>query len=464
MKLVFLSDHYHPHEVGGAERSLRIVVERLKSRHEVQVVSLVGERSHPIRTATVGGVPVTYLSCLPVLELAHFGAPAGSSPSRRFGSALRGALHSLGKATPSSRADKLWLAYCNLYASLFCIENYESYDRDYSSLVSLAPLREVLDRSGADLIVSDNYRSILCLPACGHHSRAKTLAIVRDLKFSSPRRKVIAHSSAGPCDHCTPQCACMQSLPALIRRPLTRILFQNLAFRLLSLQQYDCLLTTSQYLKTSLARRIADPIQVIPNSVGEMLPELPRRASIAEGTRILFAGMLTPNKGPDILLRAFAEFVKECPGAELRLAGRFSAHSADLQGLVAQSGLQGRVEFLGFLTSEELSKVYASSHIVVCPTRWPEPFGRVPLEAMNHGCLVVASRSGAFRETIDDGRTGWLFHPMDENDLLAKLRLARSELLAGGPMLQAARASLSRYSADSVSQQYEELFLATVGA
>ena len=464
MKLVFITDHYHPYEVGGAERSLRIVVERLKTTFDIHVVSLVGDRSYPCKTSAVGGVPVTYLSSLPVLDLAHFGAPAGSSRARRWGAALQGAIHALGKGTPSSLGDKLRLSYCNLYSSLFCIENFESLDRDYASLVRLDPLRDLLEAARPDLIVSDNSRSILCLPACGQRSQAKTLAIVRDLKFSSPRRKVIAHSPLGPCDHCTPHCRCMASLPAPIRGPLTRILFQNQAFRLESLQRFDSILTTSQYLKASLEHRISNPIHVIPNSVGEMLPEIPERSPVAEGPRLLFAGMLTPNKGPDILLRAFAEFVKECPQADLRIAGRPSAHSADLPALVRTLGLQGRVEFLGFLTSEELSKVYASSHIVVCPTRWPEPFGRVPLEAMNHGCLVVASRSGAFRETIEDGRTGWLFHPLDESDLLAKLRLARGELLAGGAMQRTARLSLERYSAESVTRQYEELFRQTIGA
>ncbi|MBS2035999.1 glycosyltransferase family 4 protein [bacterium] len=463
MKLVFLTDHYHPYEVGGAERSLRIVVDRLQSRFDIQVVVLVGEPARPVTVSSVDGVPVTYLSCLPVLDLAHFGAPAGVSRRRRLQAALRGCADSLGRATPSSLRLKLWLAACNLYSSLFCIENYEALDQDYSSLVNLAPLREILEKIGPDLIVSDNSRSILCLPACGQRSGARTLAIIRDLKFSSPRRKVIAHSASGPCDHCTPQCQCMASLPSLIRRPLTRILFLNQAFRLASLQRYDQLLTTSQFLKNSLARHIPNPLRVIPNSVGEILNEVPVRSDISERTRILFAGMLTPNKGPDILLRAMAEFVKECPNADLRIAGRPSAHSADLPALVRQLGLESRVEFLGFLNSRELSQLYASSHIVVCPTRWPEPFGRVPLEAMNHGCLVVASRSGAFPETIEDGRTGWLFQPMDENDLLAKLRLARAEWMAGGPMQQAARASLSRYSVDSVCKQYEDLFLETIG-
>ncbi len=58
--------------------------------------------------------------------------------------------------------------------------------------------------------------------------------------------------------------------------------------------------------------------------------------------------------------------------------------------------------------------------IVLAPTRAPEPFGRIPLEAGAMQALTIAADHGGFRETIIDGTTGYLFKPCDIDDLAAK--------------------------------------------
>ena len=58
--------------------------------------------------------------------------------------------------------------------------------------------------------------------------------------------------------------------------------------------------------------------------------------------------------------------------------------------------------------------------IVLAPTRAPEPFGRIPLEAGAMQALTIAADHGGFRETIVDGTTGYLFKPGDIDDLAAK--------------------------------------------
>lgn len=58
--------------------------------------------------------------------------------------------------------------------------------------------------------------------------------------------------------------------------------------------------------------------------------------------------------------------------------------------------------------------------IVLAPTRAPEPFGRIPLEAGAMQALTIAADHGGFRETIIDGVTGYLFNPGNADDLAAK--------------------------------------------
>ena len=54
---------------------------------------------------------------------------------------------------------------------------------------------------------------------------------------------------------------------------------------------------------------------------------------------------------------------------------------------------------------ETLQKIKAAAAVVV-PSRWPEPFGRVALEALMLGTPVVATSSGGLTEIIKDRLTG----------------------------------------------------------
>lgn len=49
--------------------------------------------------------------------------------------------------------------------------------------------------------------------------------------------------------------------------------------------------------------------------------------------------------------------------------------------------------------------------VVVVPSRWPEPFGRVALEALMMGTPVVATKRGGLVEIVGDGTTGYLAQP-----------------------------------------------------
>ncbi len=45
---------------------------------------------------------------------------------------------------------------------------------------------------------------------------------------------------------------------------------------------------------------------------------------------------------------------------------------------------------------------------------WPEPFGLVAIESMATGTPVIARRAGAYTETVEHGRTGFLVDDVDE--------------------------------------------------
>ena len=53
--------------------------------------------------------------------------------------------------------------------------------------------------------------------------------------------------------------------------------------------------------------------------------------------------------------------------------------------------------------------VYKVSDIIVSASIEPEAFGRVAVEAQSMEKLIIASNIGGSNETVNDGKTGFLF-------------------------------------------------------
>jgi glycosyltransferase involved in cell wall biosynthesis len=200
---------------------------------------------------------------------------------------------------------------------------------------------------------------------------------------------------------------------------------------------------------------------VLPNGVDAPLfaraaQTTERDARIPAGRRVvLYAGRMSPEKGPLVVAQAFAELRKNRPDAFLVLAGEFSVGPAtsnrvrygdEIRRVVA--GYANDALVLGSVTPERMHEIYAQADLVVVPSQFEEPFGMVALEALAAGRPVLAFRRGGLPEFISDGRNGFL---MDGTDDPAKLAV-RIDALLGDP------ASLSRVAAaarESVAEKYD---------
>lgn len=122
--------------------------------------------------------------------------------------------------------------------------------------------------------------------------------------------------------------------------------------------------------------------------------------------RILYAGKLSWGKGPHLLVKALPYI-----GIPFRLTlcGR-GAQEAMLRGLVENSGFAHCVTFAGQVSHDELQTRMGEADVVVVPSIWQEPFGRVALEALLAGTPVVCSDRGGLPEIVQDGVTGYVVH------------------------------------------------------
>ena len=176
-------------------------------------------------------------------------------------------------------------------------------------------------------------------------------------------------------------------------------------------------------------------------------------ARAAPRLRIGFLGTLVPAKGLDRLVDAFLGLP---PGAaELHIAG---AGDADYEALLRdRSAQRSDVHWHGVVRAEEF---LPGLDLLVVPSLYHEPMGRVVIEAFAHGLPVIAASRGGIPELFH-GECGWLYDPDDRGRLPAILRevLARREVPES--MRMAARAAAQRASHEAMIAGYLAMYEAT---
>jgi glycosyltransferase involved in cell wall biosynthesis len=134
------------------------------------------------------------------------------------------------------------------------------------------------------------------------------------------------------------------------------------------------------------------------------------RSAMFDRPLAVFSGRLVPEKGAELLIRAFEAAVHLVPEAQLWIAGDGPQRAA-LQQLVGELKLGGNIQLLGQLTTDELQKRFSPAWVQVVPSRWPEPFGLAAAEAMMRSTAVIASATGGLLEIVQHQTTGLLIPP-----------------------------------------------------
>jgi len=133
---------------------------------------------------------------------------------------------------------------------------------------------------------------------------------------------------------------------------------------------------------------------------------------------VVAAGRLVPDKGFDLLVRAFAIVARRRPAARLVIFGEGDERPA-LKRLVASLDLTSNVRLAGW--SSRLPAELAAGELFVSASR-REGFGNVLVEALAVGTPVVATRCVGSERILDGGRFGTLV-PVGDAEALARAML-----------------------------------------
>jgi glycosyltransferase involved in cell wall biosynthesis len=215
----------------------------------------------------------------------------------------------------------------------------------------------------------------------------------------------------------------------------------------------DALVTLTEQDAREYAGLVHGPLRVavVPNSAralegGEASPD---------ARTIVAAGRLTPQKGFDLLIEAFALVAPSHPGWRLRICGG-GWQRPELERLVAERGLDEAVDLPGRV--KQLGEEMARASLFVLSSRF-EGFPLILIEAMSKGLPVVSfdCPTGP-RDVIEDRRNGILVPPGD----VEALARAMAEVMDDPELrrrLGAAAALTARgYTIDAVGPRWESLF------
>jgi glycosyltransferase involved in cell wall biosynthesis len=117
-----------------------------------------------------------------------------------------------------------------------------------------------------------------------------------------------------------------------------------------------------------------------------------------EGVALFTLRNLRPRYGLDIAVEAVAPLLG-AHGARLYIGGDGPLRNT-LERKVETLGINNHVSFLGRLPDDDVELAYCASDLFLLPTKALECFGLIVLEALAHGCPVLATDAGAIPEVL----------------------------------------------------------------
>jgi len=135
---------------------------------------------------------------------------------------------------------------------------------------------------------------------------------------------------------------------------------------------------------------------------------------------LLYVGRLSKEKGIHYLIKAIEKVIQDFPNVKLKVVGH-GPEKENLEKLAVDMGIENNIDFLGFVTDQELKTFFENCYAVVMPSFWMENNPIVGLESLAYKKPLIGSNIGGIPEIIIDGKTGYLFRPEDYEDLSEKI-------------------------------------------
>ncbi|RLI19099.1 hypothetical protein DRO49_01205 [Candidatus Bathyarchaeota archaeon] len=185
------------------------------------------------------------------------------------------------------------------------------------------------------------------------------------------------------------------------------------------------------------AKKAKSPIDLPPNSV-------------------LYVGRLSKEKGVDILVRAWKQVHTEVPNANLYIIG-----DGPLKNTLEKQANRG-VSLVGLVPHDEIPNWLVNATLFVLPSVMETGMPMALLEAMAMKVPVIATKTGAIPEVIEQGETGIIIEPKSEKELKNAIIYALTHNMK--PIAQKAYRKVKReYNINKIVDAYIQIYKNLLG-
>lgn len=396
MRILILNTWYYPNMMGGAEHSVKLLAEGLAKRGVEVGVFTIDCSQHTHEVETINGVRV------------YRGTGCRYDVRRAYTTKRRG-------------VSGVWKKFIELYNP------------------SITEELKWVNNSFKPDVVHANCISGISL-ACIPFFKKKSIPIIytvrdfylcnyRNVNDELPKNTIVLSLALW----------CYRLLPRLLTRNVTAVVAPS-----------------SYMLKYILSKGLFEGCKkrnVIYNCVDtdvETIKECQAGKARHSYKNFIYAGSIVDVKGVGVLLEAF------CRTSKVKGSLTICGNGPMARTVEEMSHTDKRIRYLGSLSKDDLIKEYDNADVIIVPSLWAEPFGRVVIEGAAHGLVVIGSNQGGIPEIINTLQCGLIWNTTDKSSLTRLIEQINNEEVS--KYQDHVLYSIGQYSLDRQIQQYLSLY------
>ena len=175
-------------------------------------------------------------------------------------------------------------------------------------------------------------------------------------------------------------------------------------------------------------------LDILPTSTEEIIKLRTTLFPMVDNETVIYGniGRISDRKGIEILIDAFYQVQQNNPNSRLLFVGSPTPGKEDfleeMENKITKYKIEGKVKFVSFV--KNVFPYWEAMDIAVIPSKEPEPFGLVAIEAMLVKKPVIAADHGGLSEIVIDHETGIKFEPNNLDKLVeAMTYLGKDKML-----------------------------------
>lgn len=276
--------------------------------------------------------------------------------------------------------------------------------KDYYNKKNAKILSEIFDEEKPDVIHINNlYGFSPVIWECAYKAGIPVVQTLRDYYLMCPKANLM--KKGGECTSPNPLCRIFRSK----YRKLSQKVIAVTAPSAYTLNRF----LDDGYFSTSKSQVIYNAIDYSVDKFGELAEKRKKKTNTEK--HIIYIGSLIETKGIQYLLEA----VEKCPSDYYF---HFAGKGKLKEEIETFSKSHPNVILEGFLTEEKLNELLLKMDMLVCPSVWAEPFGRVIIDGYKSCLPVIVTNCGGMPELVDNGKTGLIIKPRDPDAIAEAIK------------------------------------------